>query len=94
MSAVQEQALARVIGQLLLGLLRLYTLLIFMRVVFSWVMVSHSNRVMRFLFITTEPLLGPLRRAIPPVGMFDISAFVALVIVWVLQAAVQGTFLR
>ena len=92
--AVQQQAIARVIGFLLLGLLRLYILLIFMRIVFSWVMVSYSNRAMRFLFNTTEPLLGPLRRAIPPVGMFDVSALVAFVILWVLQMAIQGTFLR
>jgi YggT family protein len=92
--AVQQQAIARVIGFLLLGLLRLYILLIFMRIGFSWVMVSYSNRVMRFLFNTTEPLLGPLRRAIPPVGMFDVSALVAFVILWVLQMAIQGTFLR
>jgi len=92
--AVQQQAIARVIGFLLLGLLRLYILLIFMRIVFSWVLVSYSNRVMRFLFNTTEPLLGPLRRAIPPVGMFDVSALVAFVILWVLQMAIQGTFLR
>ena len=92
--AVQQHAIARVIGHLLLGLLKLYTLLIFMRVVFSWVMVSYSNRVMRFLFHTTEPLLAPLRRAIPPVGMFDISAFVAFIILWILQAVIQGMLLR
>lgn len=92
--AVQQQASARIIGHLLLGLLRLYTLLIFLRVVFSWVMLSHANKVMRFLFNVTEPLLGPLRRAIPPVGMFDISAFVALLILWVVQMAIQGAFLR
>ena len=43
---------------------------------------------------TTEPLLGPLRRTIPPFGMFDLSALVALIIIWVLQAAVAGTLLR
>jgi YggT family protein len=92
--AVQQHATARIIGHLLLGLLRLYTLLIFLRVVFSWVMMSQANKVMRFLFNASEPLLGPLRRAIPPVGMFDISAFVALLILWVVQMAIQGAFLR
>jgi YggT family protein len=93
-SAVQQQAIARVIGYLLLGLLKLYTLLIFLRIVFSWVMLSYSNKIMRFLFITTEPLLGPLRRRIPPVGMFDISAFVAFVILYFVQIVIQGIFLR
>lgn len=92
--AVRQHAVSRVIGHLLIGLIRLYILLIFMRVVFSWVMVSYSNRVMRFLFRATEPLLGPLRRAIPPVGMFDISCLIAFIILWVVQAAVQALFLR
>ena len=91
---VQQHAVRRIIGHLLLGLLKLYTLLIFIRIVFSWVMVSYSNRVMRFLFKTTEPLLAPLRRAIPPVGMFDVSCLVAFVILWVFQMAIKGTLLR
>ena len=94
MSAVQQQSVARVIGHLLYGVLGLYILLIFVRIVFSWITVSHSNRVMRFLVNTTEPLLGPLRRMIPPVGMFDISPFVAFIIIWLCQTAVAGTLLR
>jgi YggT family protein len=57
-------------------------------------MVGYSNRVMRFLINVTEPLLGPLRRIVPPVGMFDISPIVAFIIVWIFQAAVAGTLLR
>ena len=94
LSAVQQQAIGRVIGHLLYGLLGLYILAIFVRIVFSWITVSHSNRVMRFLVNTTEPLLGPLRRIIPPVGMFDISPFVAFIIIWLCQTAVAGTLLR
>jgi YggT family protein len=94
MSAVQQQSVARIIGHLLYGLLGLYILLIFVRIVFSWITVSRSNRVMRFLVNATEPLLGPLRRVIPPVGMFDISPFVAFIIVWLCQTAVAGTLLR
>lgn len=94
MSAVQQGAVARIIGHLLYGFLAVYALLIFTRIIFSWVMLSYSNRVMRFLFITTEPLLGPLRRMIPPVGMFDISAFAAFLVIWLFQAAIAGTLLR
>jgi len=42
----------------------------------------------------TEPLLGPLRRMIPPLGWMDISPLVAILILWLFQAAVQGTLLR
>ncbi len=92
--SLQELAIVAIIGYVLYGLLAVYTLLIFIRIVFSWAMLSYSNRVMRFLVNTTEPLLGPLRRLIPPLGMFDISPFVAFIILWLFQAAIAGTLLR
>jgi len=49
---------------------------------------------MRFLIDVTEPLLGPLRRMIPPLGWLDISPIVAFFILLLLQAAVAGTLLR
>lgn len=90
----QRAAIGPLVGYLLYGSLALYSLLIFVRIIFSWVMVSHSNRVMRFLVNTTEPLMGPLRRIVPPMGRFDISPIVAFVIIWVFQMAVAGTLLR
>ncbi len=83
-----------VIGHLLYGLLGIYGLLIFSRIIFAWGQVSYSNRIMRFLVNTTEPLLGPLRRMIPPLGLFDISPIVAFLIIWLFQAAIAGTLLR
>ena len=90
----QRAAIGPLVGYVLYGLLALYSLLIFIRIVFSWVMLSHSNRVMRFLVNITEPFMGPLRRTVPPVGRFDISPIVGLVIIWIFQAAVAGTLLR
>ncbi len=83
-----------IIGYLLYGFLGLYTLAILVRIVFSWIGASYANRLMRFLVRATEPLLGPLRRTIPPVGMFDISPIVAFLILWICQSAVAGTLLR
>jgi YggT family protein len=83
-----------ILGTILYGLISLYILLMFLRVIFSLGRVSYTNRVMRFLVDITEPLLGPLRRAIPPVGMMDISPIVAFIILWVIQAAIAGTLLR
>lgn len=92
--AAKAAALIAVIGYVLYGLLALYGLMIFLRIVFSWGMVGYRNRMMRFLINTTDPLLLPLRKMVPRVGMFDISPIVAFIIVWILQAAVQGTLLR
>jgi YggT family protein len=82
-----------ILGTILYGLISIYTLLIFIRIIFSLARVSYTNRIMRFLVNITEPLLGPLRRMIPPVGMMDISPIVAFIILWLLQAAVAGTLM-
>ena len=93
-SGLLTGAIVSVIGFILSGLLSLYILCIFMRVIFSWGMVSYHNRVMRFLVDVTEPLLGPLRHMIPPLGRMDISPLVAILILWLFQAAIAGTLLR
>jgi YggT family protein len=82
----------RLVGFVLFGLLALYSLVIFMRIVFSWG-VSSVNPVMRFLLMLTEPVLGPFRRLIPPLGMFDISPIVVLLLLDLFQRAIAGTLL-
>jgi YggT family protein len=83
----------RLIGFIIYGLISTYILFIVMRIIFSWGMLSYRNRLMRFLVDVTEPLLGPLRRMIPPLGWLDISPMVAILILWLLQQAVAGTLL-
>ena len=87
-------AFVPIIGYVLYGMVSLYILLIFIRIIFSWGMASYSNRVMRFLVNATEPMLGPLRRIVPLVGTFDISPIVAFMILWLIQSAIAGTLLR
>ena len=93
LQSVQLGAMFAVLGHVLYGLLTLYIALISIRIVFSWGRVSYRNRVMRFLYDVTEPLLGPLRRMIPPFGRFDISPMVAILIIMLFRAAVAGTLL-
>lgn len=83
----------RVLGHFLYGLLDVYGLLLFIRIIFSWGAVSYANPVMRFLMSATDPLLVPLRRMIPPIGMFDISPIFAFIIIWLFKAAIAGTLL-
>lgn len=103
MLSLKMKAVAQFAGYVLYGLVGLYSLLIFIRIIFSWVMVSYSHRVMRFLVNATDPLLVPLRRMMsgsgwlrnsPLVGRFDLSPIVAFLILWVLQAAIVGTLLK
>jgi YggT family protein len=94
LNSMRLGALVSALGFIIYGAVSVYILLIFMRIVFSWGMVSYSNRIMRFLVNTTEPLLGPLRRIVPPLGRLDISPIVAFLILWLFQQAIAGTLLR
>ncbi len=85
---------AAIVGYVLFGFLGLYTLMILLRILFSYLTAGYGNRWVRFLFRSTEPLLAPLRRVIPNVGMFDVSPIVAFIILYLLQFVVAGTLLK
>ena len=82
------------LGYVIYGLVSIYIMLVFVRIILSYTTLGYRNRVMRFLMNVTEPLLGPLRRIVPTVGMFDISPLVAFIILWILQVAIAGTLLQ
>jgi YggT family protein len=57
------------------------------RILLSWVDPSPfpDNALKRVLWALTEPVLAPLRRVIPPVGMFDVTPMVALIVLMVVE---------
>ncbi|MGI8899217.1 MAG: YggT family protein [Pyrinomonadaceae bacterium] len=91
-TSLQRGALVSLAGYLLFGVLAVYSLLIMARIILAWGM-SYANRLMRFLVRVTEPILGPFRRVIPPLGMFDISPIIVLLILQLFQRAVAGTLI-
>lgn len=62
-------------------------LLIFGRVIMSWVDPQGRNQITAFLFQTTEPLLAPVRRLLPQTGMIDFSPLIVLLILGVIWRA-------
>jgi YggT family protein len=56
------------------------TLVILIRSVISWISPGQTNILTRILYQVTEPILAPLRRIIPRVGMLDFSPLVAVVL--------------
>jgi YggT family protein len=66
----------------------LYGMALFVRVLFSWIQVPYSSRLTRFLWTITEPLLAPIRRALPPLGFVDLSPLVAFFLLRLLQQVV------
>lgn len=62
-------------------LIQLYALLVFGRVILSWFPISRGSPmepVYSGLYTVTEPVLGPVRRALPPLGGFDLSPIVVI----------------
>lgn len=71
-------------------LLPLLWILIFARVIISWVAPMGGGPVVAFIYQVTEPLLAPIRRLIPPAGGFDWSPLILMV----LLSALTRAFLR
>lgn len=65
-------------------LLEAYLIVILIRVVFSWVSPFPTNPVSRLAWRLTEPVLAPIRRALPPMGGIDLSPLVVWLVVIVL----------
>ncbi len=55
------------------------------RVIMSWINPSPDNPIAKILFEITEPILAPIRRVLPSMGMLDLSPMVALIIMIVIQ---------
>ena len=77
--------------------LQLYVYVLFARVIFSWFPISPGSAMQGIsdvLRMLTEPVLGPLRRALPPVRMggmgLDLSPLIALLGVQILHGIICG----
>ena len=63
------------------------------RVILSWVGVGRHNPWIRPAYWLTDWLVEPIRRVLPPVGMFDLSPLVALLALWILRTLVLAIIL-
>lgn len=80
------------VGFILYGLLSVLVLFILVRFISQW-FVFAPNTFLGFVKRVTDPILIPAQRLIPSVGMFDISAMVVLIVIWILQAVVMNTLI-
>lgn len=76
-------------------LCQVLTFAIFIYAILSWiVMISPRNRFIASLYLVfrqiTEPILSPLRRIVPLIGMMDITPIVAIIILQVISLVLQA----
>ena len=81
------------VGFVLYGLLSLLILFIFIRFISQWFVFTQKT-FLAFVRRVTDPIMLPVQRLIPPIGMFDISAMIVLIVIGLLQSVVLNIFVR
>jgi len=81
------------IGFILYGLLSVFVLFIFIRFLAQWFVFTRKT-FLAFVMRVTDPIMVPVQRLIPPIGMFDISAMIVLIFIGLLQSLVLNLFVR
>ena len=64
------------------------------RALLSWFNLSPSNPLVRILNDVTEPILAPLRRVVPTIGMIDITPIAAILLLQVIEQVLIEVVLR
>jgi YggT family protein len=75
------------------AILTIFLVILFARAILSWFPIRPGTvtaQLNRLLIDVTEWALRPLRRVIPPVGMFDLSFLVLFFVILIVRSAVLG----
>ena len=85
--ATQTGSLLYILVRWTFGILQIA---LFARVISSWVGGSPYSKWWRWSYVITEPILAPLRRVIPTIGMLDITVLVAYFGLQLLERLILG----
>ena len=69
----------------LAGLIDLYSLVVLVAVILSWVSLDRRNPLVTITRGLTEPVLAPIRNVLPPMGGLDLSPMVLLIALQILK---------
>ena len=69
----------------LASLIDLYSLVVLVAVILSWVPLDRRNPLVTITHALTEPVLAPIRRVLPPMGGLDFSPMVLLFALQILK---------
>ncbi|MBV9229659.1 MAG: YggT family protein [Chloroflexi bacterium] len=65
-------------------------LAMFVRAIASWFRIDERYAIIRFLARLTDPFITPVRRVVRPVGVIDLSFFIA----WFMLSTIQILLLQ
>ncbi len=89
--AIKQNNAKMLIGFVLYALISIYILFIFIRFIGAWFVFSR-NTFLGFVHRVTDPVLLPVQRIIPTIGIFDISAMLVLLLLGFLQTMILKFF--
>ncbi len=68
-------------------LCRILALAVLVRAMLSWFMIRHYSLPMILLDDLTDPILSPLRRAVPLFGGLDFTPLIAMIVLYFIPSA-------
>lgn len=68
----------------------IYMIMLFARILGSWIPEFQNTQIMRFISFYTDPYLNIFRRIIPPLGMLDISPIVAFFVLGIIESILKA----
>jgi len=77
------------VAQIVVTFLYLLIAAVVIRALLSWFPLSPRNQFVQFIHRITDPLVEPIRRIVPPLGIIDISTMVLIVLLYVMIYVVQ-----
>jgi YggT family protein len=81
--------------QVIFAILSVIQWLVIIAAVISWVNPDPRNPIVQFLYRTTEPILRPFRRILPPrrTGGIDLSPILVILLILFLKVFLSNLFL-
>ena len=78
------------LSRVLFYAVNVYTLLLFMYAIISWIPDLRRGRWVYYLASIIEPVLNPVRRIVPPVGGLDLAFLIVLLVLQLLIRPAVG----
>ena len=85
-------ALIYALGELIKTIIWVYIFALILQAIMSWIGSSHGNPVAPLVNSITAPIIKPVRKSIPPIGMMDLSPLVVILLLNVLLIIVNNIF--
>ena len=88
-------AFASAVLQVIFAILSVIQWLVIIAAVISWVNPDPRNPIVQFLYRTTEPILRPFRKILPPrrTGGIDLSPILVILLILSIKVLLSNLFL-